>query len=438
MKSFFAAIALAGLCATTPLSAADFKFKNESDLVAAVLPGYVNIYNRGVVGSTVGNGPARIQDEVGSGFIIDPSGLILTNRHVVEGAYALYVALNDGSGARVPAKLIGKLLTFDLALLKIDVGRPLQPAKLGDSDKLRRGDHVVAIGNPLGFSTSVSAGVISAFNRQVGLTSYDDLIQTDATINRGNSGGPLFNMNGEVIGINQAIYTQNNGGSIGIGFSIPINAPKFILSNIKQFGKPKAGWLGISGQSFTPGMARVTGLSVTQGAIIADLIKGGSAIEAGLQVGDIITMVGDKPIDRMATLNRVVAGSIGKTEQFQIVRGGKPMTVPVKIKEYPDEIWTSAMPTPPKISTFGDLGITFASNQGPDSLKVTNVIQDSIAWFEGVRPGDVVQKFDATDVHSSDELMKLALEARARGTDGALLLVSGPQGTRWLEFSVKE
>ncbi len=415
--------------------AAEPKFRNPTDLVAAVMPSFVNVYNRGVVNDPAG-GAARIQDEVGSGMIIDPNGLILTNRHVIEGAYALFVTLTDGT--HVPAKLVGKLLNFDLALIKIDVGRPLQTVKFGDSSKLRRGDRVVAIGNPLGFANSVSAGVISAFNRQIGLSNYDDLMQTDATINQGNSGGPLFNMDGEVIGVNQAIYTQNKGGSIGIGFSIPINEAKAILANIKQNGKPKIGWLGVSGQTFTAGMGRVTGIPLERGVIISDVAKNGAAAEAGLQVGDIVVKVGNSVIDRMAALNRAIALSADKVEQFQILRDGKPMTIPVKLKEYPQDVWSPVMPAPPKINSFADLGIAFAAQPGPDGPVVENVVEKSIAWTEGVRVGDIVRRFDGRDVKSADELMKMVLETRAAGKDGALILVTGPNGARWMEFSAKE
>lgn len=235
------------------------------------MPSFVNIYNRGVKEPTMQASP-RSRTMSAPDSLSTPAGLIVTNSHVVKDAYSLFVTLTDGT--HVPAQLLGKLLIFDLALLKIDVGRPLKPAVLGDSDKLRLGDRAVAIGNPLGFANSVSSGVISAFHRQVGLSNYDDLMQTDATINQGNSGGPLFNMDGEVIGVNQAIYTRNSGGSIGIGFSIPSTPRRKVLASIKQYGKPRVGWLGLTGQSFTPEMADVAKTPVKEGVIVADLAKG--------------------------------------------------------------------------------------------------------------------------------------------------------------------
>ncbi|HMN71708.1 MAG TPA: trypsin-like peptidase domain-containing protein [Rhodoblastus sp.] len=413
---------------------AEPRFKNEADLVHSVMPGFVNIYNRGVKES--GSGPAQIKDEVGSGFIIDPNGLIVTNSHVVNGAYALFATLSDGT--HVPAKLVGKLLIFDLALIKVDVGHPLTPARLGDSDKLRLGERVVAIGNALGFSSSVSSGVISAFHRQVGLSNYDDLIQTDATINQGNSGGPLFNMDGEVIGVNQAIYTRNGGGSIGIGFSIPINAAKAALAAIRRDGRPRVGWLGVSGQTFSSEMADVSRIAVRQGVIVSDIAKNGAAAEAGIEVGDIILKVGSQNIDRMATLNRIVAMSLNKTVPFDILRKGKPLTLSVSIKELPQDVWTPTMPSAPKIKSLADLGITFAASPGPDGAVVEKVAESSIAWSEGVRPGDVVRKVGDRDIRSAEELETLMLGLKAKGDDGALVLLGGPNGARWIAFAIKE
>lgn len=434
MRSIAAAFLLGGFCWIGAASA-EGRFKNETDLVAEVMPSFVNIYNRGIKG-TDDAGVAKIEDDVGSGFIIDPSGLIVTNSHVVKDAYALFVTLNDGT--HVPAQLLGKLLIFDLALLKIDVGRPLKPAVLGDSDKVRLGDRVVAIGNPLGFANSVSSGVISAFHRQVGLSNYDDLMQTDATINQGNSGGPLFNMDGEVIGVNQAIYTRNSGGSIGIGFSIPVNAAKAVLASIKQHGRPRVGWLGLTGQSFTAEMADVAKTSVKQGVIVADLAKGGAAAEGGIKVGDIILKADGHNIDRTATLNKLVAMSLGKTLPFEVLRGGKTVALQVTIKEWPQEVWTHAMTPVPTIKTFADLGLKFAAAPGPDGPVVESVGERSIAWSEGVRPGDIVRKYGDKDVRSVDELQSFVAEGRARGDQGAMVLMGGPNGTRWIAFSVKE
>ena len=416
------------------------EFKTVADLSAAVMPSFVDIYNRGVAKAESGDemlaGKAlRIKDEVGSGFIVDPSGLIITNRHVVDGSYALFVTLQTGE--HVPAKLVGKALTFDIAVLKIDVGRPLPVAKLGDSTKLRIGDQVVAIGNPLGFASSVSAGVVSAFHRQVGLSAYDDLIQTDATINQGNSGGPLFNMNGEVVGVNQAIYTRNQGGSIGIGFSIPINDVKFLVENVQKYGEPRFGWLGVSGQNLTPEMARASDVPVQKGVILAKITPDSPAARAKLQVGDIIVGFGDKLVEGTSSLNRAVAHAAGETHTLQIYRDGVKMGLPVKISEWPQEIWASKMETPPKLSDYADYGVTFVDT--PDGPTVKSVVEKSVAWTAGLREGDIVRRVGNVPVKTVGEIGGTIDEMfTKKNKTSALLLLTGPNGDRWVDVSVVE
>ena len=369
LRNAFTALCLTTLCAlTSPSVSAAKDFETEADLVAAVMPSFVNIYNRKVVAGDqqedkASSAPLRVEDDVGSGFIVDADGIIVTNRHVIEGAYALFVGLADGS--RVPAKLVGKALNFDFALIKIDVGHPLPVAKIGDSDTLRVGQRVIAVGNPLGYSSSASAGIISALHRNGGLSAYDDLIQTDATINQGNSGGPLFNMAGEVIGINQAIRTQNKGGSIGIGFSIPVNSARFLLDNVRKYGKPYIGWLGLVGQNFSVGMANALSLE-RGGVIIASLIPDGSAGRGGLRVGDIIRKFGDYTVPDITTLNRLVSASVDKDVPVVITRDGKPATITIKIFPSPQDLWATKLADIPQLQTMSDLGITFAPAVGAE------------------------------------------------------------------------
>jgi serine protease Do len=416
------------------------EYKTVADLAAAVMPSFVDIYNRGVAKAEPGaDMPAGktvlIKDEVGSGFIVDPSGLIITNRHVVDGAYALFVTLQTGE--HVPAKLVGKALTFDIAVLKIDVGRPLPVAKLGDSTKLRIGDRVVAIGNPLGFASSVSAGVVSAFHRQVGLSAYDDLIQTDATINQGNSGGPLFDMNGEVVGVNQAIYTRNQGGSIGIGFSIPINDVKFLVENVLKYGEPRFGWLGVTGQNVTPEMARASDIPEQKGVIISKIAPNSSAERGKLQVGDIVVGFGDKLVDGTSSLNRAVAHAAGETHAVQIYRDGVKMALQVKILEWPQEIWASKMEAPPKLNDYADFGVKFRDT--PDGPTVEHVVEKSVAWTAGLREGDIVRRVGPVPVKSVGEIGGTIDEMFTRhGKTSALLLLAGPNGDRWVDVSVVE
>ncbi len=433
------AVALA-LCAGIASTQAHAEFKKVEDLSAAVMPAFVDIYTRGVAKAEPDSGmPAGkttlIQDEVGSGFIVDPNGLIVTNRHVVDGAYSIFVTL--ASGEHVPAKLVGKALTFDIALLKVDMGRPLPSAKLGDSTKLRIGQNVVAVGNPLGFSSSVSAGVISAFHRQAGLSAYDDLIQTDAAINQGNSGGPLYNMDGEVIGVNQAIYTRNKGGSIGIGFSIPINDVKFLVDNVLKFGKPNFGWLGVTGQTLTPQMGRAAGVPVDKGVIVSALTANGPAARAKLEVGDILVKLGDRPIEGTSSLNRAVAHSMGQTLPMQLYRHGAKMALPVAIGEWPREIWESRMDAPPKLNDYADFGVAFVDT--PEGPLVKSIVERSVAWSAGLREGDVVKRVGTDNVKTMAEMGGVIDDLfNRKGKTSALLLVSGSGGDRWVDVAISE
>lgn len=414
------------------------EFKSVADLAAATMPAFVDIYNRGVSKiepGIMGDKTVLIQDEVGSGFIVDPSGLIVTNRHVVDHAYSLFVTLADGR--HVPAHLVGKALTFDIALIKVDVKDPLPVAKLGDSAKLRIGQRVVAIGNPLGFASSVSAGVISAFHRSVGLSAYDDLIQTDATINQGNSGGPLYNMSGEVIGVNQAIYTRNKGGSIGIGFSIPINDVKFLVDNVRKYGEPRFGWLGVGGQSVTTQMARAAGIPMSRGVIIANVSPNSPAERAKLEVGDILVKIGDTPIQGTSSLNRAASHAAGMTLPLELYRNEKKMVVPVTIAEWPKEIWESKMAVKPHLNDYADFGVSFVDT--PEGPQVKHIVEKSVAWTAGLRVGDVVKRVGSTPIRTIGEMGGTIDEMfNKRGKTSALLLVSGPNGQRWVDVSVAE
>lgn len=428
------------LCSTMLASPARAEYRNVADLSAAVMPAFVDIYTRGVVKAEPGSGMPEgkttlIQDEVGSGFIVDGSGLIVTNRHVVDSAYSIFVTLSTGE--HVPAKLVGKALTFDIALLKVDLGRTLPVARLGDSAKLRIGQAVAAIGNPLGFSSSVSSGVISAFHRQAGLSAYDDLIQTDAAINQGNSGGPLFNMDGEVIGVNQAIYTRNKGGSIGIGFAIPVNDVKFLVDNVLKYGKPNFGWLGVTGQSLTPQMGRAAGVPVEKGVIVSAITANGPAAASKLEVGDILVKLGDRPIEGTSSLNRAVARSMGQTLPMELYRDGAKMSLPVAIGEWPREIWESRMNAAPKLNDYADFGVAFVDTaEGP---RVKSIVERSVAWSAGLREGDIVKRVGSTRIATTGEMGGVIDDLFTRmGKTSALLLVSGAGGERWVDVSIAE
>lgn len=423
-------------------AAAEWKYKEVADLVAATMPSFVNIYNRRIAkpeDATAKESEAAtvVEDDVGSGVIVSADGTIVTNRHVIEGAYALFVTLSDGR--RLPAKLVLAGTNYDLAVIKIEPGdKPLKPAALGDSDKMRVGDRVVAIGNPLGFAGSVSSGVISAFHRQLGLSAYDDLIQTDATINRGNSGGPLFNMNGEVIGVNQAIYTQNKGGSIGIGFAIPIDDVKHARDGIEKFGKPKLGWLGVTIQPVTEPMAFSLGLGPNNGggAIIAAVKPNSPAAAAGLRRGDIIRTFAGKELRDAIALNRAVVHAADAEVELGVWRDGAMMKIPVAIGEFPGNIWITAMAPMPDLGRVEDFGGKFDANAKGDGVQMTSVTEKSIAWYAGLRAGDIIRKVRNVDIHNADDLIREVTKLKQAKIPGATIFVDGPNGPRWLDVDL--
>jgi len=423
-------------------SADEWKYREVADLVAATMPSFVNIYNRRVAKAEdapakEGGAAAVVEDDVGSGVVVSADGMIVTNRHVIENAYALFVTFSDGR--RLPAKLVLAGTSYDLAVIKVDPGATkLKPAALGEIDRMRVGDRVVAIGNPLGFAGSVSAGVISAFHRQLGLSAYDDLIQTDATINRGNSGGPLFNMNGEVIGINQAIYTQNKGGSIGIGFAIPIDDVKHARDEVEKFGKPQIGWLGVTIQPVTEPMAESLGLGPDNGggAIVAAVKANSPAAGAGLKVGDIIRTFEGRTLRDAIALNREVAHAADARIELGVWRDGKLQKIAVKIGEFPGNIWITQMAPVPKVDNIEDFGNRFANKPGLDGAEVSDVAEKSVAWYAGVRKGDIIRKVRNVDIHSVDDLKREVVKLKQSGAAGAAIFVEGPNGPRWLDVDL--
>ena len=259
---------------------------------------------------------------LGSGFIIDKKGIIVTNNHVIEGAEDIIVSVNGSTEYK--AKVIGKDPYMDLAVLQIQADEKFEPVSFGDSDKARVGDWVIAIGNPYGFGGTVTSGIISSRNRDIGLTRYDDFIQTDASINIGNSGGPLFNLDGEVIGINTAIIAPGQTGSIGIGFAIPSNPASNVISQLIEFGETKRGWLGVRIQEVTKEIAEVEKLEKTEGALVASVSENSPANKAGIKAGDIILVFDGKRVDTMRKLPKLVAQTkVGKRVILKIWRNQK-------------------------------------------------------------------------------------------------------------------
>src|ERR1700722_12513517 len=266
------------------------------------------------------NEPHRV-NSLGSGFIIDPSGLVVTNNHVIADADEINVILNDGT--KLKADLVGKDSKADLAVLRVHTDKPLKAVKFGDSDKLRLGEWVIAIGNPFSLGGTVTAGIVSARNRDINSGPYDNYIQTDAAINRGNSGGPLFNLDGEVVGINTAIISPS-GGSIGIGSSVPPKPAVAVIAQLRQFGEPRRGWLGVRIQQVTDDIAESLNIKPPHGALVAGTDDKGPAKPAGIEAGDVIIKFDGKDIKEMRDLPRVVADTpVGKDVDVVIVRKGK-------------------------------------------------------------------------------------------------------------------
>src|SRR5688572_20091086 len=267
-----------------------------------------------------GEQPQRKASSLGSGFVVDPAGIIVTNNHVIEGAEEIEVKFPDGLALK--AELLGKDTKTDLAVLKVQPPKPLAFVAFGDSDKLRVGDWVMAIGNPFGLGGSLTLGIVSARNRDINAGPYDDFIQTDAAINRGNSCGPLFNMDGEVVGINTAIISPS-GGSIGIGFSVPANTAKIVIDQLREFGETRRGWLGVKIQTITPEIAESLSLGSAEGALVSDVVPTGPAEKAGIKAGDVILAFDGKPIKEMRDLPRIVADTpVEKTVEVIVARTG--------------------------------------------------------------------------------------------------------------------
>jgi serine protease Do len=274
------------------------------------------------------------RQSLGSGLIVEADGYILTNNHVVENARMIMVRLSDER--EYEARVVGRGPRTDLALLRIPDGRPLPTVKLGDSDRLRVGDWVLAIGNPFGLEQTVTAGIVSAKGRVIGAGPYDDFIQTDAPINPGNSGGPLFNTQGEVVGINSAIFSQS-GGSVGIGFAIPINLAKELVPQLKAKGRITRAWLGVGIAPVTPELAQKLGRAGRDGALIAEVVSNGPAARAGIRPGDVIVALQGRPIRRGDELPRATARApVGSDVELRVFRDGKELTVTVPLGELPE------------------------------------------------------------------------------------------------------
>jgi serine protease Do len=392
------------------------------------------------------NGPRR-SNALGSGFVISEDGYIVTNNHVIEGADEIEVEFF--SGKRLDATLVGTDPKTDIALLKVESPEPLAFVSFGDSNLMRVGDWVMAMGNPLGQGFSVSAGIVSARNRELSGT-YDDFIQTDAAINRGNSGGPLFNMSGEVIGVNTAILSPN-GGSIGIGFSMASNVVSRVVDQLREFGETRRGWLGVRIQDVTPDVAEAMGLAAAKGALVSD-VPDGPAKDAGILPGDLITSFdGAEVTDTRDLVRRVAEADVGKAVRVVVLREGKSETLLVTLgrREAAEAEETGASDAPPAAPVQKDiLGLTLSEMTdelaselglpaGSSGLVVTGIDETSEAYGKGLRSGDVITEAGQQAVASVADLEARIEEAKEAGRKSLLLLIRRGGDPRFVALSVE-
>jgi serine protease Do len=391
----------------------------------------------------------RRSSALGSGFVISADGYIVTNNHVIEGADEIRIEFY--SGMTMDAEIVGTDPNTDIALLKVD-GTDLPHVEFGDSDgpDAEVGDWVMAMGNPLGQGFSVSAGIISARNRALSGT-YDDYIQTDAAINQGNSGGPLFNMNGEVIGVNTAILSPT-GGSIGIGFAMSSAVVKDVVAQLQEFGETRRGWLGVRIQDLTPDMVdAIEGLASAHGALVTDVPEGPAA-EAGMQSGDVIlTFEGDEVRDTRELVRLVGAAPVGDTVTLEVLRGGEVVPLEVTLGRREDAeaavVPASAEAAEPGSGEMLGLSLSepspevlrqFDLDEGTEGLIVTEVAPDSDAAGKGIQPGDVITEVAQTPIRTVAELEEAFASARDAGRKSVLLLIRRAGEPRFVALSVEE
>ena len=385
---------------------------------------------------------SRRASSLGSGFVIDPSGIVITNNHVVEGANEVTVILTDGR--RLKADVVGKDPKVDVAVLQVHADQPLKAVPFGDSDKMRVGDAVMAVGNPFGLGGTVTAGIVSARNRNIESGPYDNYIQTDASINRGNSGGPLFDMEGGVIGINTAILSPS-GGSIGIGFATPSNTVLPVIDQLRQFHEVRRGWLGVRIQVVDESIAESLGLGTPRGALVAGLDEKGPAKPAGLRAGDIIVSFDGKAVKTSRDLPAIVAvAPVGKDVPVVVFRDKAETTLTVTVGRLDDaEKVAAADPkapdapaAPPTQAALGmalsilsdDLRKQFSIKDTVQGVAVTAVDTGSPAADKGVKPGDVVVEINQEQVTAPADVALKVAALKDAGKRSVLLLVSNGQG----------
>ena len=439
-----AAVLLVLACSLSTASGVEQIRQGEATLIRNLLPTVVNISSQkvvhdsgaGVTAATPQGRSPRVVAQSGSGFVIDPSGIIVTNWHVVEAAYEITVTFEDN--ARAPATVIAAARSVDIALLKLEPPHPLVAVQFGDSDKLQVGDPVLAVGNPLGIGMSVSAGIVSALNRDILDTPYDHFIQTDAAINHGNSGGPLFNMQGEVVGLDTALYSPTSG-SVGLGFAIPANDVRFVVDRLRRFGWMRPGWIGVKIQQTTPEMAKALALERPEGSIVAAVLSDGPAGKAGVRVGDVLLRFGaHTPGDERALLRDIVETSPGQQVTVTVLRDGHEQGILITVGEWPrtqgEDADAPLMAERPHRIIPPDLGLSLAVLTNDSRAKsglsldqpgvlIAGVAANTDAAERGLVAGDVILKVHDAVVSSPLEVRQKLDEARSLKREFELMLV---------------
>jgi serine protease Do len=459
MALFALAVLMSGPVAAQARSAPE----SFADLAAELLPGVVNISTTQTVSDEQAapgeedldqffkdfldrqrrNNPQQHRaTSLGSGFVIDASGYIVTNNHVISGAEEITVRFHDDS--ELKAKLVGSDEKTDLALLKVESPKPIVSLSWGDSDALRIGDWVLAIGNPFSLGGTVTAGIVSARNRDINSGPYDNYIQTDASINRGNSGGPLFNMDGEVVGVNTAIISPS-GGSIGIGFAVPSKTAMPVIDQLRNFGETRRGWLGVKIQQVTDEIAESLNIKPARGALIAGVDDKGPAKPAGIEAGDVVVKFDGKDIKEMRDLPRIVADTpVGKDVPVVIIRKGKEQTKTVKLGrledgEKPVPASAKSEPTPEKSVVQRTLGLQLSDMTDAlrekykikDSVKgvvITEVDAASVAADKRLTAGSVLVAIEQEQITNAADVRNRVEALKKAGKKTALLLVATSAG----------
>ncbi len=390
--------------------------------------------------------PRRITS-LGSGFIIDPEGYIVTNNHVIEDAEEITVILHDDTNLQ--ARIVGRDASTDLALLKVDPSSPLPHVSWGDSEAARVGDWILAIGNPFGLGGTVTAGIISASKRDINTGPYDSYLQTDASINRGNSGGPMFNLEGKVIGVNTAIFSPS-GGSIGIGFAIPASLASNVIGQLRDYGRTRRGWLGVRIQTVTPDIAGSLQLERAEGALVAGITEGGPASGTGLRPGDVILSFDGRPIREMRDLPRIVADTpIDKEVTVGIWRNGEAMDLTVRIGELPDDAASRGVERETGVDSMEVLGLSlaplsdelrrrFGYDSRAEGVVVLDVREGTPGKAGGLQEGDLIVEVTPEPVTTPEEFRTLVEKARDAGRKTVLLLTERNTVRQFLVMPVTE